>query len=244
MAIDPALRKLFDELLADPRYVDGRKSFPRTLTVDDAVRITAHLHDEMDEFASARAEAARRALRPLACKAGCNACCEELVMVFRPEAVRVARWLELAGNAAAKQAFLAAYPAWKARVGDASARHAAVFASGDDAAFLAVHVEQWQKRILCAFNQGGKCTVYPVRPLLCRDAHAIGTADHCAGDDTSGIPPVRMQSDQLDGFMGQARGRLRAAHHAIGGPRMQPMALCDAVYELLDKPPGTGATGA
>lgn len=236
MTIDPALRKLFDELIADPKYIDGRKSFPRTLTVDDAVRITAYLHDELDEFAAARAEAARRAHRPLACKSGCSACCEELVMVFLPEAERVARWLELPANAAAKAAFLAAYPTWRARVGDAPERHAEIFARGDDAGLLAAHIEHWQKRILCAFNQDGRCTVYPARPLFCRDAHAVDTAERCASDNLSGLSPVRMQSPDLDRFMADARGRLRAAHHALGGPRLRPTALCEAVYQQLDRP--------
>lgn len=237
MPIDPGLRRLFDELIADRRYAEGRKSFPRTLTIDDAVAITGYLHEELDEAAAARAVAARQIGHPLACKAGCTACCEELVMVFRPEAERVARWLELPANAAAKASFLAAYPAWKARVGDVPDRHADAFMRGDEAGLLAIHIAQWQKRILCAFNQDGNCTVYPVRPLLCRDAHALDTADRCIGNDMSGPSPNRMQSDDLDAFINDARIRIRAAHHAIGGPRMRPASLCEAVYTLLAKPP-------
>src|SRR5262245_41297311 len=127
MAIDPRLRQLFDELIADKGYVSGRRSFPRTLTEDDAVHIVGHIHDEMDRAAAARAAAARRMGKPLACTKGCTGCCEEPVQVFRPEAVRIARWLRRSENAATRQAFLDGYAAWKARVGDGPERLAELF---------------------------------------------------------------------------------------------------------------------
>jgi hypothetical protein len=235
--IDKRLRQLFDELLADKGYVSGRRSFPRTVTEDDAVAITAELHAEMDEAAAHRAAAARRMGKPLACGPGCTGCCEELVMVWKPEAVRIARWLQRPENAAVKQAFLAAYPAWKQRVGDAPARLAELFRSGDDAGHLAAYIAQWRKRILCAFNQDGMCTIYAVRPLVCRNAHAVGTSARCYGDSEDDQPPVRVVGDELDNWVDQSRGRIRALNHAIGASRHAPAALCDAVYELLGGQP-------
>ena len=41
--------------------------------------------------AAARASAATDLGKPLACGPGCSGCCEELVMIFRPEALRIAR---------------------------------------------------------------------------------------------------------------------------------------------------------
>jgi hypothetical protein len=77
------------------------------------------------------------------------------------------------------------------------------------------------------------CSIYPVRPLLCRNAHAVGTAAHCYGDDPSGTVPVRLRSKELDAYVDHARSCIRAAHHALGGARLRPAALCDAVAELL-----------
>jgi hypothetical protein len=221
------------ELRADRAYATGRRAFPRTLTPDDAVAITGELHETLDGGAEVRATAARNAGRPLACARGCTGCCEEMVMVFRPEALRIARWLELPENAATRQAFLEAYAAWKQKVGDAPQRLSAVFASGDEAGHRRLHLEVWRQRILCAFNQGGACTIYPVRPLLCRNAHAVGTAEHCYADDPSGKPPTRMRSKELDAWVEEARAALRAMHHALGGPRLSPASVCDAVAELL-----------
>src|SRR5262249_3440898 len=117
--IDKRLRALFDELISDAGYRSGRRSFPRTLTPDDAVAMTTEPHADRDGATAARALIAARRHTPLACGPGCNGCCEELVLVYRPEALRIARWLEEPAQAAVKQRFLEAYPAWKARVGDA-----------------------------------------------------------------------------------------------------------------------------
>jgi Fe-S-cluster containining protein len=231
--LTPRQVALAEQLASDPAYASGRRAFPRTVTPDDAADIAGALHDEMDAGAAARAVAARRMGRPLACGAGCTGCCEEMVMVFEPETLRVVRWLEQPENAAAKQAFLEAYGAWRERTGDAPDRLAAAFASGDEAAHLELHTQQWRKRILCAFNRAGLCTIYPVRPLVCRNAHALDTAAQCYGDSVSEKPAARLHSPELDEVVNDARACLRAAHHALGAPRLRPAAICDAVYERL-----------
>jgi Fe-S-cluster containining protein len=231
--IDKRLRALFDELVSNEGYVSGRRAFPRTLSPDDAIAITTGLQVDLDEAAAARARAAARMNKPLACAPGCSGCCEELVMVFRPEVLRIARWLQQPANAAARQRFLDAYPAWKARVGDAPIELEAMFVAGDNPAFLAQYRAQWRKRILCAFNQDGLCTIYDVRPMVCRNAHAVGTSAHCVGDDPSGKIPDRMESAQFDAWYEQARGAVRAAHHAIGGPKQRPASVVEAVHAIL-----------
>lgn len=154
-------------------------------------------------------------------------------MVFEPEAMRIARWLDQPEHAATRHAFVDAYPAWKARVGDVPDRLAALFRSGDEAGHLALYLAQWKQRVLCAFNRDGLCTIYDVRPLVCRNAHAVGTAARCYGDSVEDLPPTRVVSEDLDAWVEESRGRLRAAHHAIGGPKQTPSSLCDAVYRLL-----------
>jgi Fe-S-cluster containining protein len=190
----------------------------------------------MDGAAAARAERAAADGTPLACGAGCTGCCEELVLVFLPEAHAVARWLDRPENAPARRAFLDAYPAWTQRAGDAPASLAAAFAAGDEDAFTELHVAQWRRRLLCAFNRDGLCTIYPVRPMLCRNAHAAFTSAHCYGDDPSGEPVVHLRARAVEEFVDNVRAFTRAAHHALGGPRREPRALCDQVYLLLSSP--------
>jgi hypothetical protein len=226
-------RALAEELLADREYASGRRRFPRTLTIDDALAITADIHEVLDQGAEARATAARRAGRPLACGKGCTGCCEELVLIFWPEALHIAGWLARPENAETRAWFADSYRAWKERVGDAPAQLSDAYASADEQRHLELHIAQWKKRILCAFNRDGACTVYPVRPLLCRNAHAVETSKHCYGDDPTDIVPVRLTSREFDGWVEDARVTIRAMHHALGGPKIRPTALCQAVAELL-----------
>jgi hypothetical protein len=234
--LDERLLALARRLATDDELVEGRGA--GAISVEDAADIVDALHEQLDEATSARAEHAARAGMALACGPGCTGCCEELVLVFLPEAHAVARWLMRDENRAAREAFLEAYPAWKARAGDAPEEVAAAFAAGDADLLMARHLAHWRRRILCAFNQGGLCGIYPVRPLLCRNAHAVGTPAHCYGDDPSGDPVVHLRARAVDDFIENVRAFTRAAHHALGGPRREPRALCDEVHRLLLDWPG------
>ncbi len=231
MTEEERLGRLVQELAADPAYASGRRSFPRTVTAEDAVAIAGALTREIDRGCEARARVAERDGVKLACGRGCNGCCQEPILVYRPESVRVAAWLALPENSAARESFLAAYPIWKGQAGDGPEKLAALTVNGDVATFKAAHVAEWRKQVLCAFNRGGDCSIYPVRPGVCRNAHAVGSSERCSG--ASNAPATRLEFVPLDTFLERARMLLRAAHHAMGGPRGQPQPLCDEVHRLL-----------
>src|ERR1041384_4842833 len=98
------------ELASDPGYATGERKFPRRVSLDDAAVIAQALQDEVDKGVEARAAAIAAQGQVVACKRGCNACCEEPIMIFRAEAARVARWLDQPENAETRAAFRAAYP--------------------------------------------------------------------------------------------------------------------------------------
>jgi Fe-S-cluster containining protein len=231
MTEEERLGRLVQELGGDPGYASGRRSFPRTVTAEDAVSIAGALTGEIDRGCEARARAAERDRVKIACGRGCNGCCQEPILVYLPESVRVATWLARPENSAARAAFLAAYPIWQGQVGDGPEKLAALTVTGDVAAFKAAHVAEWRKQALCAFNRGGDCSIYPVRPGVCRNAHAVDTSEHCSGGSPK--PATRLEFIPLDTFMERARLLLRAAHHAMGGPRGRPQPLCDEVHRLL-----------
>lgn len=224
------LARLVADLVADPGYGLGEKRFPRPVADEDAAAVAEALHAELEGGLAVRAEQAAGRGLPLACTRGCNACCEELVIVERPEALAVARWLGSEAGASARTAFLAGYPRWREAVGDAPERIAALSADPSRRdEYEAAHREQWRKRVLCAFNVGGDCAIYPVRPLLCREAHAVETADRCAGG--SPVPARRLTFGPVDDFMSRAAFLLRAAHRALTDRPAE--ALCAAVHRLL-----------
>jgi len=88
---DILLDQLVPELASDPAYATGERRFGRWVSLDDAARIAGRLQDEVDRGVDARAEMIAARGWQVACKHGCNSCCEELIMIFRPEAAREAR---------------------------------------------------------------------------------------------------------------------------------------------------------
>lgn len=227
------VQALFDELLADPGYAGGERRFPRRLSRDEAAELAQGLAEQVDRGCQARAEVARKQSLPIVCALGCSGCCEELVMVYQPEAIAVTRWLMRPENQAARDAFLSAYPAWKAAAGNTPAQMSDCGARGDNTGYMKLHVAHWRKRVLCAFNQGGACSIYPVRPLACRNAHAVETSALCSGANDGSRPAQRLEFAPLDDYMKSSQKALRAAHHALGEARNRPAALCDAVFHQL-----------
>jgi hypothetical protein len=235
MTEDDRLANLAAGVISDAGYLSGRRRYPRTVTADDAVALAGRLQERVDAGCRERARAVERAGAKIACHDGCNACCEHPVMVYRPEAERIARWLALPENASAREAFLAAYPAWRAKIVDCAPLAEATAAGTSQAAIEAAHRELWQRRALCAFNHDGRCVIYPVRPMLCRDCHALDTETHCRVDDDSGVPVRSYVFVPLAELVRTSRSVLIGLHNAIGAPARRPESVCDAVHELIQR---------
>ena len=228
-----SLPELVAELTSDVGYATGDKPFPRTLSRGEAADVAAAVQATASQMAQQRADAAVQHKVTIACGRGCTGCCEELVIVSEPEALQVARWLEQ--NPEARAQFLEAYPRWRERAGDAPERLAALTVKNQDrAAYAEAHVAYWRTRNLCAFNRNGDCTIYPARPLVCRDAHAVETNQRCFGDWSGGGQAGRIQFGPMVTLMARAQHLLQAAHNAIAPTRINRYeALCAAVYRLL-----------
>jgi Fe-S-cluster containining protein len=236
MSREERLAGLVTQLDADPRYAVGSRRFPGYVTVDDGVDIAAAFAAEFDEGVTMRARHAASQGMQIACKAGCNACCTIQVVVYAPEAQRIAHFLNQPQNAALREAFLAAYPVWRAQIGDGPERLAAV---GKDPArkdeYDRLHIELWHKGAMCAFNHEGKCSIYAVRPLVCRNANALDTAERCDPKSSGGRPASSVQFLPLDEFLRKATRLMHAAHNAVSRERHHQESVCSAVYKILNK---------
>src|SRR5258708_1191691 len=100
------LEHLMTELDANEGYAIGTTRFPGSVSDADAAEIAEAFANEVDVGTARRAELAEASGHHIYCKAGCNDCCTVLVMVYRPEAIRIAQFLEQPENAAARGAFL------------------------------------------------------------------------------------------------------------------------------------------
>jgi hypothetical protein len=230
-----SLDKLAAELTGDVAFATGERRFPRALGADEAADLAQAVQGSVSQVAQARADAAVQHKVRIACERGCAGCCEEMVIISEPEALAVARWLRRPENAEARAQFLEAYPRWRERAGDAPERLAALtIKNADRAAYAEAHVAYWRTRNPCAFNRGGDCTIYPARPLVCRDAHAVESNERCFGDFKGDGKAGRIQFGPMVTVLGRAHHLLQAAHNAVAPERInQHQALCAAVYRLL-----------
>jgi Fe-S-cluster containining protein len=224
---------LMNELAADVAYARGERRFEGKISAADATFISARLLEAIDDGTEVRARKAREAGLTIACAPGCAFCCEQPILVWLPEALVVAEHLSRPENAEAKEAFLARYPAWRDAVGEGLEQIAAATEAGDWETYGRAYAAARQKRVVCAFNREGLCTVYAARPLACRHHHALETSARCRVDDDSGVPVAYLKFEPLDAFVSRAKLMNSALHHALGERRMRTVALCRAVYELL-----------
>jgi Fe-S-cluster containining protein len=222
---DAARDTLIQELVAS-----GDRKFHRKVRVDEAAGIAAFLQTQVDAGIAERDAQIAREGKVIACRRGCAGCCEEPIMVYRPEAARIALWLEQPDNAETRDYFRTSYPAWRARVGDTLSRLSATFVTNPDG-YREAHIAAWNRGVPCPFLRDSACTIYPVRPIVCRTGHALDTAEFCNGAATASA--TRATYVPLDKFVARARGLLAVTHHAARGPKGRVEPLPDAVHELL-----------
>jgi Fe-S-cluster containining protein len=160
---------------APARTAANKRRLP-VVTAADAAGLVELLHHQLDEAIEQRGVDAERLGMKIACARGCNACCTTPVVVGEHEAIAVARWLRQPDHAPIRERFLARYPAWRAALG---ALIEEVAQAPDEDAREARGVAYRARAAMCPFNDAGDCSIYPVRPSLCRKAHALGTDAAC-----------------------------------------------------------------
>ena len=107
--------------------------------------------------------------QPLACEAGCDACCHNLVELTPPEALLLGHHIHGHFSDAEKDLVLTQV-----------VKNLALTAGQSKAALATA-----RKELPCPLLHGRRCSVYPIRPLVCRAMHALNR-ERCEADLHSG----------------------------------------------------------
>lgn len=200
---------------------EGKQVRLPVLQRSDAAGLTSIMHAQLDDVIAQRdAYLGDR----LACRKGCDACCRAAVVVTEGEAIAVAEWLSQPEHADARARFEHAYPKWRDALGELVDRPV------DDQEDLAWSAAVRERDVMCALNHEGACLVYPVRPSLCRKAHALDTSEHCQDTVDARIPYFQHpETEELY----EAQRPMRFALHSALRPHHQFDLLCAAVHRLL-----------
>ena len=188
----------------------------------DAAGLINAMHAQLDEAIARRdAEIGGR----MACHNGCNGCCVSTVLISEGEAVAVSEWLRQPEHAEARARFQAAYPKWKAQLGELEGQTDSRPPEETHAWMVSVQ----ERKVMCAFNHEGSCTIYPVRPGVCRKAHALDTNAHCTSFDSQAQCYQHPETEEL--YESQRPTRF-ALHHSLR-PNSRLDLLCTSVHRAL-----------
>ena len=121
------------------------------------------------EHLTGRFEAQNPLPQPLACRESCDACCHNLVELTPPEALLIGHHISRHFSEGEK-----------ARVRSRIAQNLALAAGKSKAALAAV-----RQALPCPLLHNRACSVYPVRPLVCRAMHGLNRAG-CEAELISG----------------------------------------------------------
>ncbi len=135
-------------------------------------------------------DVAREAGKPVSCRAGCGACCRQLVPVSEPEAVHIAELVqELPPERATliRERFRVALEALGAglagRLRDPEANKTI-----DQRRELGL--EYFRAGVPCPFLENENCSIYEQRPLSCREYLVSSPAENCKTPSAEAIAMV------------------------------------------------------
>jgi Fe-S-cluster containining protein len=134
-----------------------------------------------------------RAGLAVSCKAGCGACCRQMVPLSIFEAETLSAWIrtlsesrqeELAGRFDQALLSLAAAGLIDRMVNEDW------LAETESARQLAL--DYFYKRVPCPFLENESCSIYPIRPLICREYLVTSPPQYCADPATLQVAPVQL----------------------------------------------------
>lgn len=123
---------------------------------------------------------AQAAGRPISCRAGCGACCRQLVPLSLFEAEALTQWLQTLPEdrlAALHQRFHSALSALR----DAGVINRILDGSWmtDEKTNTRLNIDYFHAGVPCPFLEDESCSIHPIRPLSCREYLVTSSPELC-----------------------------------------------------------------
>lgn len=165
------------------------------------------LRETADERLSARVAAHPHHGAEITCRAGCSACCRQLVVVSPLEAHAISAHVD--AKPELRERIASRHSIWRTRVvmdPDLDAKLTAFtagdgYVSGDDGG--ALELSYWRPQLPCPFLDGDHCGIYPVRPFACREHHVTSDPALCSQNPDAATPAdTRLEYRAVASFVG------------------------------------------
>jgi Fe-S-cluster containining protein len=156
--------------------------------------------------------------RSISCRAGCGACCRQMVCLSVPECLYLTDVIESLENEC-RQEVLARFRAAERRLEDEDLLDLLMDEDYDDERVLGAAPRYFFLGIPCPFLADESCSVHPHRPIACREYNVTSPAEWCADPIRNPIAKVPMPQP-----ISAALAKL-TAELVHGGPRLIPLTL-------------------
>ncbi len=173
--------------------------------------------------------------RNVSCRAGCGACCRQLVPMSETEAYHIRDLVE-AMPVPRRSEIRARFDAARQRLASSGLLERLVNCrSSDGADPRRLGIDYFRLGIPCPFLEAESCSIYPDRPVACREYLVTSPAEFCA---RPGVDPIRMIA--LPVKIWTALAALDPRADGTAAPRWVPLILAitwaDAHSEPLPRP--------
>jgi Fe-S-cluster containining protein len=129
----------------------------------------------------------------VSCKAGCGACCRQLVPLTIFEAEALATWIRTLPEAR-QQELAERFHQALLKISAAGLIDRMVdetwFLDSETASELSL--DYLYARVACPFLENEACSIYAIRPLVCREYLVTSTPEHCYDPATLQVEPVEL----------------------------------------------------
>ena len=184
--------------------------FTATATVPagrtNLTQILPVLRDIEDSLIAGIASQLNQVGHKISCKAGCGACCRQMVPISIFEAEALAAWIRTLPEASQLE-LAKRFDAGLRKLGAAGLIDRLVeedaFAEGESARQLAL--DYLYVRVPCPFLEDESCSIHPIRPLACREYLVTSPPEHCFDPATLKAVPV-----PLPLYLSRVLGRMGA----------------------------------
>jgi Fe-S-cluster containining protein len=161
------------------------------VTVEQLLPILRGLSSLFSERGAARAEADGKTI---SCRAGCGACCRQLVPLAPSEARALARLVD-AMPEPRRSTIRARFDAAIARLEAASLLSRMGTRTPEERSALGK--AYFQQGIACPFLEDESCSIHPERPMACREYLVTSPAENCRTPTPDSIDKVKLEADPL-----------------------------------------------
>jgi Fe-S-cluster containining protein len=129
--------------------------------------------------------------RPVSCRAGCAACCRQIVLASEAEARRLRALVEALPEP--KRAEVRArFAEARRKLEEAGLLEALQAPESFGPGVAELGLAYFRLRLDCPFLEEERCTIYPERPLACREYLVVSPAESCSRPDVETVKQLRL----------------------------------------------------